>query len=222
MIMIDIRAVIFDMDGVISDTQSICSFVESQLISEYGIELSPDEITERYSGISSKVLFPDIFQTAGVVMPDLESLMQERRKRIDDAVRGRVKVIPGTVEFIKRLKSQSIPMAVASGSHPAFIELVLTELGVKQNFNAICSSYEVEKGKPDPDLFLLAAERLSIDPSYCLVVEDGVSGMVAAKRAGMRCIGLVKNEGEHEDLVDLTVKNLEDEKIISLFRISFQ
>lgn len=217
--MVTIQAVIFDMDGVISDTQSVCSSVESRLVSEYGINLSPDEITKKYSGISSKALFPDIFQTAGVVMPDLDVLMQERRKRIDGAVRGQVKAIPGTIEFIKCLKSRSVPMAVASGSHPEFIELVLTELNVKQDFNAICSSYEVENGKPDPELFLLAAKRLCIDPAHCLVIEDGVSGMLAAKRAGMYCVGLVKNEGEHEDLVDLAVKNLEEEKVLSLFQI---
>lgn len=219
--MIKINAVIFDMDGVISDTQNMCSYIGSKMLSEYGIELSPEEVTKRYAGISSASIFLDAFQRAGIEMPDMSLLIREWRRRVDGEARGRVEAVPGTIPFIQHLKSRSVPMAVASGSHPSFIELVLTELGVKQEFNAICSSHEVENGKPHPDVFLLAAKRLAADPVHCLVIEDGISGMMAAKRAGMRCIALAKAEtDEIRSLVDITVEHLGDEKILAMFDLA--
>ncbi len=216
--MIKINAVIFDMDGVISDTQSICSSAGSVLLSGYGIAIPPEEITKRYAGVSSREFFLDAFQRNGIDMPDMNVLLSEWRRTVNNETQGHVRAIPGTVEFMKRLKSRSIPIAVASGSHPSFIDSVLTELGVKQEFNAICSSHEVENGKPHPDVFLLAAQRLEVDPKYCLVVEDGISGMMAARRAGMRCIALAKAEtDEIRSLVDITVEHLGDEKVLATF-----
>jgi HAD superfamily hydrolase (TIGR01509 family) len=84
-----------------------------------------------------------------------------------------------------------LKLAVASSSNKAFIEHVLKQLNMTEYFQAIASSEEVPRGKPDPAIFLLAASRLGIDPSECVVIEDGVSGMIGAKRAGMGCIGLV-------------------------------
>ena len=90
---------------------------------------------------------------------------------------------------------------------------MLTKLDLKEKFTAIASSYELEKGKPAPDIFLLAARRLNVAPEYCLVVEDGLNGMIAAKAAGMACVGLVRDNTGLDYPADLLVKDLGDKSI---------
>ncbi len=198
------------MDGVISDTQVIHAKTESELLKDYGIEIHPDEITRRYAGVGDEEMFREIFSNARQKLPKIGQLVEKKWKIMDELVRGNVKEIPGTSEFIKRLKSLSLPLAVGSASRLAFIELVLAELGLRRKFDAIASAEEVKKGKPEPDLFLLAAKRLSVAPEDCLVIEDGVSGMIAAKRAGMQCVGLIKNKTEQAYPADLLVTDLRE------------
>lgn len=200
------------MDGVISDTQSICADIESKLFKEYGIDISPEQLTERYAGTVSHEMIPDVFRCFDKTLPDLEFLAQERWTRIFNAVRGNIKAIPGTIEFIQKLKKEKMPMAVASASRIDFIELVLSELSIDFYFDAIASSQEVPKGKPEPDVFLLAAKRLNVEPSCCLVIEDSLNGMVAANKAGMKCIGLVQkgnlDSNIYKDVTIAVVRNL--------------
>jgi HAD superfamily hydrolase (TIGR01509 family) len=104
-----------------------------------------------------------------------------------------VEEIPGSVALIKYLKEHGYPLAVASASNFNYVSSVLSTLGVVDLFETIVSGDMVQKGKPDPESFLLAAEKIKVSPSSCVVIEDGKSGMEAAKRAGMKCVGLVRN-----------------------------
>jgi len=207
-----IKAVIFDMDGVISDTQSLMSRVESEFLREHDVNLSPEEITKRYAGTTSGEMLTNAFSLFKKPIENLDSLIQERRERIDRAVVGNIVEVPGTRLFIQNLKAKNMPTAVASASRVSFIELVLQSLGLREYFDAIASSDEVPRGKPEPDVFLLAAQRLGVSPDACLVIEDGAHGMVAARRAGMSSIGLVRR-GELDKSVypaDFLVRSLED------------
>jgi len=206
------------MDGVISDTQIIHSRVESELLREYGIELHPDEITKRYAGTTSYEMFPHVFQMANKDLPSLEEIVSEKRKRIDRAIQGAVREVPGTRDFIYYLNELDIPIAVASASRLSFIDQVLIELDLRKRFNAITSSEEVAKGKPEPDIFLLAAKRLNTPPSECIVIEDGIHGMVAAKKAGMYCVGLVRDGDHNFDVypADKLVRSLKDLRLNDL------
>ncbi|TAN58228.1 HAD family phosphatase [Patescibacteria group bacterium] len=204
-----IKAVIFDMDGVISDTQDIHAQTESEILKDYGINLHPDKISRRFAGVSLNEMFPQIFNEWEKDMPPLVQLIEEKWERITNLVKGNVKEVGGTLEFIASLKNFGLPLAVASASHLSFIDLVLGELNLKTKFNAVTSAQEVERGKPEPDIFLLAARRLNAVPEDCLVIEDGISGMIAAKRAGMQCIGLVRGKADGDlPEVDLIVPDL--------------
>jgi beta-phosphoglucomutase family hydrolase len=205
-----IKAVIFDMDGVISDTQGIHAKTESEILKSYGIAMHPDEITRRYAGVGDEVMFREIFTKAQKEIPEIEQLVEKKWRIMDELVRGNVKEIPGTREFIERLGKFGLPLAVGSASRLSFVEMVLAELGLRHRFDAIASADEVEKGKPEPDLFLLVANRLSVEPENCVVVEDSVSGMIAAKRAKMQCIGLFRDQNERTYPADLIVTDLRE------------
>lgn len=209
------KAVIFDMDGVITDTQDLIAAAESALLAEYGIMVTPEEITARYAGTTSREMMPHVFASFNIEMPELPVLIQQRKERIDAVVTGNVRAIPGTVEFIRELHERGVPIAVGSGSRTPFIRSALSELGIFELFQNTTGSDEVANGKPAPDTFLLAAERLGIAPEYCLVIEDGKHGMVAAQQAGMRCIGLIRS-GEYSretHPADAFVKNLSEVRI---------
>lgn len=204
-----IRAVIFDMDGVISDTQTIYSEVESGVLARYGIAISPDEITKKYAGVSDHQMFGELLDNSETGV-NIEAVVQETRNAMEARLQyAPILPIGGTQELVYAFHGEGIKLAVASSSRLRFIDRVLTELGLKNKFHAVASGEEVARGKPAPDIFLLAASRLGSAASECVVIEDGISGMIGAKSAGMKCIGLVGDtEGDYP--VDMLVKDLRD------------
>ena len=189
--MTKIKAVIFDMDGVISDTQKLHASVEEKLLKKYGIELNSDEITEKYAGVPDKEFFEKIFKDYKVSV-DVEKIINEKWKEMINIAKNNIFPIPGIIELVKQLKENRFKLAVASSSPHNFIELVLSELKLEGKFDVIVSAEDVKFGKPNPEIFLLASKNLSVDPSECVVIEDGINGIIAAKRAGMKCILLTR------------------------------
>lgn len=128
---------------------------------------------------------------------------------------GNIQPMPGAVELIQELKQQGIKIGVASGSYLQFIGLVLGKLNLGTVFDAIASGEEVKNIKPAPDVFLLAAQRLGVQPEHCVVIEDAVSGMTGAKRAGMKCVGLVENSSKIYP-ADVLVSQLDEVSVAQL------
>ncbi|MFH1367001.1 MAG: HAD family phosphatase [Patescibacteria group bacterium] len=174
------KAVIFDMDGVVSDTQKYQAEAESKLLLRSGIHMSPDEITAKYAGVSDYEWFKDMFAQAGQPV-DLKKIVREKWKIVFEIATGRIQPIKGATALIKNLKEKGFPLAIASASAKPFINLVMKELSLENVFDVLVSSTEVAKGKPAPDIFLLAAEKLGVAPLDCVVIEDGIKGMEAAK-----------------------------------------
>ncbi len=204
-----VRAVIFDMDGVISDTQQVHAISEVSILRDYGIELEAEEISRKYAGVTDREMFQEIFTNFDKKDINLDMVIEKKWKNMMDVVKGRVTEINGLKVLIERLKANELSLAVASASRISFIELVLAELKLRDKFDVITSSEEVDDGKPDPAVFLLTAKKLSIPPENCVVIEDGVSGMIAAKKTGMKCIGLVDDISKDYP-ADILVKNLQD------------
>jgi len=186
------KAVIFDMDGVISDTQKLHSRVESELLAQFGVTLTPQQITEKYSGVRTKDFFQELLFGQGHVF-DIDELMDRKWQRMKGLASGQVDAIDGSRELIKTLYDNGLPLAVASASNLNYVQSVLDKLNVTKYFKSIISGDMVTNGKPDPEIFLLASNKLEIVPEECLVIEDGISGMEAARKANMFCIGLVPN-----------------------------
>ncbi|MFC2136336.1 HAD family hydrolase, partial [Bacteroidota bacterium] len=124
---------------------------------------------------------------------DLDLLMEEKWSQMEKFASESVDVIEGSIDLIKRLSDANYSLAVASASNLNYVNSVLRTLGVKNYFSYIVSGDMVSKGKPNPESFLLASSKINVPSEYCLVIEDGVSGMQAAQTGGMKCIGLVKN-----------------------------
>ena len=195
-----IQAIIFDMDGVIADTQMHHAQIESEILSQFDIMISPEEITKRFAGVRTEDFFKELLIKKQVDF-DIKVLMAEKWRKINEVCNKELNSIPGVVGLIKEAVRSEIKLAVASASSHDFICMVLDKLKIKDYFSEIVSAYEVERGKPQPDIFLLAAKKLGIVPELCVVIEDGVHGMNAARAAGMKCIGLTNDKTAPADLI---------------------
>lgn len=190
-----IKAVIFDMDGVISDTQKFHSKGESELLKRYGINLTPEEITKKYSGVRTSEFFKELLDEKKAKY-DIDKLMKEKMDRMIKLANDKVDAIPYSIDLINKLLENGFRLAVASASYSEYVKTVLEKLNVYDKFEVIISGNLVKRGKPDPESFLLVSDQLKILPENCMVIEDGRSGMIAAKNSGMKCIGLVPDKNK--------------------------
>ncbi len=187
-----IKAIIFDMDGVISDTQKLHSRVESELLSRFDINITSEEITQRYSGVKTKEFMSQLLTDKAVEF-DIIELLIEKWQKMEELADKTVDPIDGIFELLDLCKTLNLKTAVGTASNINYATKVLNSLNIFDKFDFIVSGDMVNAGKPEPDIFLLAADKIGILPNECVVIEDGVNGMIAANRAGMKCIGLVKN-----------------------------
>lgn len=183
------------MDGVISDTQKLHARVESELLARYGINIPPDEISRRYAGVNTRHFFDDLLASTSHTY-DLDALMNEKWAQMAFLAEQSVDQIEGSVELVKMLHSAGYKKAVASASNLNYVERVIDSLRLRKYFEFLASGDMVVHGKPDPEIFLLAASQIGVEPKDCVVIEDGTSGMRAAKLAGMQCIGLVPSRNK--------------------------
>src|SRR3990167_6439643 len=179
----NIKAVIFDMDGVIADTQTIHNETNAEILQSYGIPLSSKDMS-KFAGIPNKNTFADLFKKYNV-NADVDKAVSKKWGLTKEK-----NAIPGVLDFIQELDNNKFKIAIASSSTADFIDHVLLSLKIKEFFTVIVNGNEVKKGKPNPDIFLKAAEKLKVKPSNCLVFEDAPAGIQAAKNAGMKCIAI--------------------------------
>lgn len=177
--------VIFDCDGVLVDSEVIACRTDAACLAAFGIAISAEEIMGRYVGISLAGMLADLSQRFGRPLPpDLADTLRRRTLAAFDA---ELTAIPGVMEA---LTSVQVPVCVASSSEPARIRHSLALVGLLERFEPhIFSAVQVERGKPAPDLFRFAAERMGVPAGECVVIEDSIAGVQAARAAGMRVFG---------------------------------
>lgn len=196
------RAFIFDMDGVIVDSEAVHSRTKLATFRHYGIPFDERRLAE-YMGRTSRALFADALQECGQEDgPEVAELIAYKHQLYLDILRDGtdVKAIAGTLQLIGKLRQAEIPLAVASSAGSLIIRAVLQKLSLAGAFKVIVSGADLPKGKPDPAVYLAAAEKLGERPADCIVLEDAASGVAAAKQAGMYCIAYRNPGSGKQDL----------------------
>jgi beta-phosphoglucomutase len=181
-------AVVFDMDGVLIDSGAHHRDAWRQLLAEFGVTPAP-EFWRRTIGRPAEEAVGTLLDR---VLDPGEAAALARRKREHYtrlAARG-TQPIPGAPAFVARLAAAGVPRAVATSASRPDVESVLAEIGVRAYFEVVVTADDVRRGKPDPEIYLRAAAGLGRPPATCLVFEDSVVGVHAARGAGMRVIGL--------------------------------
>jgi len=190
--------VIFDMDGVISDSEPLHHIAERKLLAQFDVTLSQDEI-ERFTGMGTTAMLQLFIDTYGIPAP-IEDLTRQLSENLYHVFNEKVKPIPHAIPLIQSLYSQNITLAVGSSSSPQLINLVLDKLDLQSYFKSVVSGQEMTKSKPHPDIFLEIARRLKVSPQNCVVIEDSKNGVLAAKAAGMVCVGFESPNSPNQDL----------------------
>ncbi len=201
-------ALIFDMDGVLVDSEPLHLRAFQQMMQRYGHSWTEEE-NRRFLGQKD-------IEIAAIMIEELRmpltphSMVEEKEMILREIFKKELAPRPGLMTTLKTASTMSLPMAVASSATLPTIELVVDLLGIRSSFKTLTSGDEVPKGKPAPDVFLLAAKRLGAEPERCLVIEDTLNGIRAAKAAGMKCVAIPCDATRHEDhsLADLRLESL--------------
>jgi beta-phosphoglucomutase len=181
-------AVIFDMDGVIVDTEPRHERAFLEVLAEIGYADRHSLRFADYVGRTDRVLWED-FVAAHQPPQSLEELLAMKRQKVVEIIRAEQPLFAGLPELIREL-SASVPLALASGSERPIVDEVLLLEGLGDCFRVTVSGSEVVRGKPEPDIFLTTARLLGLEPSDCVVVEDSLPGVAAAQAAGIRVIAI--------------------------------
>jgi len=183
-----IEAIIFDMDGVLVDSEPFHVEIEKRQFERNHLNIT-DEEHMSFMGVASDVMRKKITAQHSLNKPVEELIEQFRAESIRFfSELDEIPVMPGLVELLEKLKGKNYPLAVASSSFPEIIELILRRTDLRKYFQVVVSSQEAGKSKPEPDVFLLAAQKLGVSPKNCMVIEDSYNGIEAAHAAKMSCV----------------------------------
>lgn len=211
------QALIFDLDGVIVDSEPLHLLATQRALRLIGRDLSEEEYYRRYVALTDRELFETLL---GREDPQVKPLVVEKQRRYRELAASEVKAYPGTVAFIKRAR-EFLPLALATGATREEAEEALKRLDIREAFRIVVSAEDYERGKPDPAPYLLAAYLLGVPPARCVVIEDSKEGVKAAKAAGMVCLALTHTHAREEltpaDLVLDSLDGLDPRELLSRF-----
>lgn len=183
-----IKAVLFDMNGIIIDDEHIHELAFKETLIPFGINLTHKVYLECFAGKTDRAGYKEIFKKFKVELP-VDSLLKIKAQRYLELFPANKKTYPGVIELIKTLAKDFI-LTVTSSSSRAELDLIIKEFDIRHFFKITVSADEVKKGKPDPEPYLITAQILELKPEECVVIEDSKSGVLSAKAAGCYCIGV--------------------------------
>lgn len=213
------RAAIFDMDGVLIDSEHLHWRAEQETMAEFGVTIAESEL-KKFAGTRAEVMF-EIFIRQYQLPTTFAALYPRHEARLIQLFQNQLRTTTGIHTVLQTLSSRSIAMAVASSSSLPLIEVALHQTNLAGYFQAIVSGTQVPNSKPAPDIFLEAARRLGVPPENCVVFEDSVVGVQSAKAAGMYCVGYENPDAlsVHLEAADLVIQDWAelDLSVISAF-----
>ena len=212
------KAVIWDMDGVIADTAPYHLKAWQQVFRKRGVKFTEEDFRRNFGQRNDTIVRNTLGQ--GTPQSEIDTITMEKENNFRNGVRQRIKPLPGAISLIKSLAEHRFKVALASSAPIENIRLITTGLGINNYFQSIIAGRDVTEGKPSPQGFLLAARKLGIEPKNCIVIEDAVAGVSAAKKAGMSCLAIT-NTHPRTSLTeaDLIVDTLEEVSVNDLERL---
>ncbi len=186
-----VEAILFDMDGVVTDTRADVDRTWQVVAQQVGVTLTADDFDRHVYGCKAETTLAALFP----MIPESEwdAVLQPM---LDSEAAADYVAMPGVTSLLVALRDWNVRTALVTSGAPFKVELVLRQLGLDAVFDAIITGDDVQRGKPDPDCYLRGADALGVQPDACLVFEDAISGVTAATRAGMQCVGISARE-EH-------------------------
>ncbi|MFW6022412.1 MAG: HAD family hydrolase [Halanaerobiaceae bacterium] len=208
--MSELKAVIFDMDGVIIDSEPIHYEVNKKLYDELEIEIK-DEEYRKFIGVSNSDHWGYLKEKHKLVESIEELVARQNSRNIGHLNNSTEEPILGVVQLIEELERQNIKIGLASSSDMRYIKAVIEKFGIDDYFQTMTSGEDMERGKPHPDIFQETASKLDEDSENCVVIEDSENGVKAALNANMKCIGYINPNSHNQDLslAHITVDSIE-------------
>ena len=207
------KAIIFDMDGVLIDSERLWKQAENEVFTSLGVK-----VTDEYSKLTESMTTSEVTKFWYDRYPwknrSLNTVEQMVISRVIELIKAKNCQIKGIKPFIEKLKSQKFKIGLATNSPNEIIPVVLKKLDIFHLFDAISSAEFEIKGKPDPAIYFRAANKLGIQPEACIAIEDSYSGMLAAKNAGMTVVAFTNgNRDSVFEIADYQIDNFNDNKI---------
>ncbi len=221
-----LRAIIFDFDGVIVDSEGLIFGLTQQMAAQEGWTVTEEEYFRDYLALDDRGIVEHLFESHGRPLDPRrrDELIEWKFQAYQEIIREGLPALAGAVEFVRSAAGR-FPLAIASGSLGVEIEHLVGKLGLRESFAALATADDCQRSKPDPEVYHLAVKRLNDLPGFagaplraseCLAIEDAPLGVVAAQRAGMRCLALAHSrpadELRHADWVfeEFSEVNLEE------------
>jgi len=203
-----LRALIFDFDGIIVDSEPIILKLTQEMAAAEGWQVSEDEYYRDYLALDDRTIVEHLYSTHGRPIDPrrLKQLVDEKTRKYEQIIKNGLPTMPGAVEFVRQA-SEIYPLAIASGSMRSEIEYLLGKLELRGNFQVLATADDCARSKPDPEVYLKAFARLAeipqfqtdpLHPAECLAIEDAPGGVAAAHAAGLKCLALAHSRSLDE------------------------
>jgi len=207
-----IHAVMFDLDGVLADSEPWWNQIDAKLLAEYGVNYRGEHHRD-VLGVSYQVAI-EFYKNAFCISAPVEELMRRRGEIATDFFANRVGLFPSAKTTLERLREMKLPLALATSSVSASAYPFLQRTGINDFFDVIVTGDEVPRGKPHPDIYLQTSKKLCVPPEVCLVIEDALAGVAAAKAARIRVAAIpdtrFMSPQEYEQEADYVLGNLSE------------
>lgn len=182
-------AALFDMDGVLVDNFAVHLEAWDNFCKSKGLTISSDDLKNFAFGRTNDEILPHFFGRS-FTKTEIDELADEKEAMYRQIYKGKVEPVKGLAQFVKALKAAGIPVAVATSAPAENAHFVLNEIGLSSYFDCITDSSMIHNGKPDPEIYLITAQRLGYAPSNCIVFEDSFAGIASGNAAGMNVVGI--------------------------------
>jgi beta-phosphoglucomutase family hydrolase len=214
-----LKAVIWDMDGVIANTAPYHFRAWREVFRKNGVNFTEDDFKRHFGQRNDTIIRSTLGES--ISQGKLDNIADEKEEHYRRLVAPNIKSLPGVIELIKLLNNNGVKIAIASSAPIENIRLIARGLDIENYFQAIVWGREVTEGKPSPQVFLMAAQKLGVEPANCIVIEDAIAGVAGAKRTEMKCLAVTtthpKEKLNEADLILDTLEKVSLDDLEKLF-----